>query len=260
MDDAEPDPGSGRPGRPSLLLEQRAGIELATLLTTPVYYGVQVPRGDGAPVLVVPGFLGSDDYLVVLRGWLRRMGYVAESSGIPLCVGSPFELAAQVVRRAEQIATGRPGKRITLIGHSLGGIVSRMAAVQRPDLIAHVVTLGSPLCPDPRGASHPLVAALAHLLLRERGRTISLREARALERECFSAPFPSGTRMTCIYTREDAVADWRSCIEPTGVAEAIEVSGSHTGLAWNARVYRHLGRVLAGGPRIHGVPGPAGAA
>src|SRR5690242_19810348 len=62
-------------GRPSLLLEQRAGLELAELYCSPVYHGAGVPWRNGAPVLLIPGFLGSDSYLTVLRGWLRRVGY-----------------------------------------------------------------------------------------------------------------------------------------------------------------------------------------
>src|SRR5215211_2516209 len=56
---------------PSLLGERQAGLELLELIGHPVYYGIGVPRGRGAPVLLLPGFLGSDAYLLLLHGWLR---------------------------------------------------------------------------------------------------------------------------------------------------------------------------------------------
>ena len=233
--------------RPSLLLEQRAALELVELYTSPVYYGVGVPRGDGSPVLLLPGFLGSDDYLSVLRGWLRQVGYRPYSSGLRFCAGSPFALLARVLRRAEE-AAGAEGRRLTLVGHSLGGILSAVIARQRPDLVAHVVTLGSALCDDPRGASHPLVVTLADLLGWHGSRSTDVAMVRELERNLFTGPLPDGVRLTCIYTREDAVVDWRACVNDDPRTAAHEVRGTHSGLAWNAQVYRFLGRVLLQAP------------
>src|SRR5581483_2267656 len=82
-------------GRPSLLLEQRAGLELAELFSSPVYYGAGVPRGVGAPVLLIPGFMGSDSYLTILDGWLRRIGHRPHLSGLYLNAGRPFDLIAR---------------------------------------------------------------------------------------------------------------------------------------------------------------------
>jgi triacylglycerol lipase len=235
--------------RPSLLLEQWALLELASLLTSPVYYGVGVPRGDGGPILCQPGFLGSDGYLSVLRGWLQSVGYRSYSSDISIAaVGSPFVLMERAVRRADQIATAT-NQRLTIIGHSLGGLIARAVARVRPDLIAHVVTLGSPLDSplghDHRSAAHPMVRALAHLLLRESHNPAALRTERVLERLLFCAPLPDSVRVTCIYSRLDAVVDWRACQENAPRTTAYAVPGTHCGLAWNAVVYRLLGRVLA---------------
>src|SRR5215207_7003310 len=80
-DRASPAPDA-RPG--SLLAEGRAGLELAVLLVHPVYYGIGVPRGDGAPVVPVPAFMASDAYFAVLHNWLLRVGYRPYPSGIAL--------------------------------------------------------------------------------------------------------------------------------------------------------------------------------
>jgi triacylglycerol lipase len=229
----------------SLLREPLAGFELLELLMSPVYLGVGVPRGDGSPVLCLPGFLGSDSYLGILRGWLRSLGYRPYPSDFVIAaVGSPFALIERTLRRTEHIAT-TTNQRLTVIGHSLGGLIAHTVARFRPDLIAHVVTLGSAVGPDPRGATHPLVRAVSDLLLRESRRPAGIRTERALVRMLFCAPVPGSVRLTCIYSREDAVVDWRACPETAARTTIYAAHGTHTGLAWNAAVYRLLGEVLA---------------
>jgi len=232
------------PRRPSLFLEQRAGVELAELFMNPVYYGIGVPHGAGTPVLLLPGFLGSDGYLSIMSSWLRRTGYRPYSSGFTIVAGSPFDMIARVLRRAEQIAA-ESRRPVTVIGHSLGGMLACVLARLRPDLVTHVITMGSPLCEDPRTASHPLVAALADLLVREgRAPRNAVVTAREFERQLFTGPMPENVRLTCIFTREDAVVDWRACTDGDPRTTAHEVRGTHVGLAWNAQVYGHVGRAL----------------
>ena len=223
--------------RPSLALEQRAGVELAELLASPVYYGLGVPRGDGRSVLLLPGFLGSDSYLTILGGWLRRIGYRPAQSGIPFNAGSMVRLLRHVERRCEELAA-REG-RLTIIGHSLGGIFARITAVNRPDLVEDVIALGSPLVGNPRHASHPLVRALGDMMILGD----SEREDWAMRQ--LAQPLSEDVRLTSIYTREDAVVHYRACLDDDPQSDCIEVRGTHTGLAWNAAVYRHLGRLLA---------------
>lgn len=232
--------------RGSLIMEQRAGLELAQLLASPVYYGCGVPRGDGSSVLVLPGFLGSDRYLTVFRGWLRRMGYRPERSDILFNAGNPFDLVSHVLHRAEDIAK-RDGEPVTIIGHSLGGILGHLAGRLRPELVANVFTLGSPLNDQPRKATHPVVRALADVLVRDPDISFEefLEQERALIRPALGAPLSRHVGLTSIYTRQDAVVSWDCCLPDDAEAEAYEVHGSHTGLAWNAEVYSLLGKLLA---------------
>ena len=233
----EGQPNERQTWRPSLALEQRAAVELAELLASPVYYGLGVPRGDGRNILLVPGFMGSDSYLTILAGWLRRIGYRPAQSGIALNAGSFVRLLRQVERRVEALTAD--GERLTVIGHSLGGIFARVTAVTRPDLIDEVITLGSPLVGNPRHNSHPLVRALGEVMMRDPGGE----EEGAMAR--LASPLPDGVRLTSIYTKEDAIVHWRSCLDEDPRAQCIEVRGTHVGMAWNAAVYRHLGRLLA---------------
>ena len=229
------------PSRPSLAHELRAYLELRQLRRSEVYKGTGVAHGDGAPVLLIPGFLGSDRYLRVLHDWLDGLGYRPSPSGLRIAAGAMVKLVAHVRRRVEEIASAGDGP-VTLIGHSLGGVLGRMAAAQRPDLVAHVVTLGSPLR-GPHTAAHPFVTALRKRFIRE-GETPAARAAvRDWERELLTTPLPQ-VRLTSIYSRQDAVVDWRACVDFDPGAVAYEVQGTHIGLVWNAQVYELLRQAL----------------
>src|SRR5947209_5206619 len=106
---------------PSMLAELASPAEFVQLMLDPIYYGVGVPRGNGAPVLVLPGFLGDDMYLVPLRGWLRRIGYRAYESTLTRNIGCPNELGRRLTARTERIAR-ETGRKVTIIGHSKGGM------------------------------------------------------------------------------------------------------------------------------------------
>jgi len=127
------------------------------LRASPVFYGLGVPRGDRSAVVVIPGFLGTDFYLQELYYWLRRVNYRPYMSGI----GRNAECLDLLVGRLSQTikkAAAETGGKVHLIGHSLGGVLARSAAVRLPGLVASVITLGSPF----RGIqSHPIVLQTA---------------------------------------------------------------------------------------------------
>jgi len=226
---------------PPLHGELAAGFELAELITSGTYIGVGVPRGRGRGVLVIPGFLGNDEYLRPLRGWLLRIGYSPKASGIAFNSGTTSIVIGNLVQRLELMSHTVPG-RFIVVGHSLGGVFARALAVLRPDLVSHAISLGGPVGGNPRSQSHPWVGYLGNALLSERG---TVESNRAYESALFQAPLPPTVRLTSIYSRQDAIVRWRSCIDPDPRADAIEVLGTHSGLAWNKAVYRTLGVVLA---------------
>jgi pimeloyl-ACP methyl ester carboxylesterase len=230
--------------RPPLEGEAAAGLELALLIASRIYLGAGVPRGNGRSVLVLPGFLGNDEYLRPLRGWLTRIGYDARASGIAFNFGTPSALLGHVLRRVEYVSAHSDG-RIVIVGHSLGGIFGRAMAIMRPDLVAHVVCLGSPLNGNPRAASHPIVHQLTNMLLSEPG---GVTDTDVLSGALLHERLPDTVRLTSLFTRADGVVDWRSCLDPDPRAESIEVRGTHCGLVWNEGVYRVLGGVLASIP------------
>jgi triacylglycerol lipase len=227
-------------GRP--VQELRWQAEFARLLLDPVFRGQGVPRGDGGPVLLIPGFLAGDGSLSVLADWLKRIGHRPHGSGIRLNVDCAQRGLLALERRLETIAADRPA---AIVGHSRGGHYAKALAHRRPDLVSRVVSLGAGL-DTPFDISLPTLGAVAAV------RTLS---ARRRPVGCFTsgcgcdfsvhyrAEFPEQIPLTSIYSRGDGVVQWRSCVVP--YARCIEVTGSHIGLAFNRKAYRVIAETLA---------------
>lgn len=115
------------------------------LHATPIYYGFGVPRGDDSAVIIIPGFLGTDLYLMELYAWLGRIGYRPYFSGIGINADCPNLLIQRHVIETVERALRETGRPIHLIGHSLGGVIARSIAGQRPRDVASVITLASPI-------------------------------------------------------------------------------------------------------------------
>ena len=128
------------------------------------------PKGQGQPVMTLPGLLGADGSTAVIRRWLNRWGYQAH----PWELGRNFPLRPEmfrdpdatqqfhdkmVERALDRIKTihDQSGQKVSLVGWSLGGVYANKLAQDHADLLERVVTLGSPLG-DPRGTIvYPLI-------------------------------------------------------------------------------------------------------
>jgi pimeloyl-ACP methyl ester carboxylesterase len=231
--------------------ELRWQAELARLTVDPVFHGRGVPRGDGRPVLLIPGFLAGDGSLSVMAGWLDRIGYRAHASGILLNVDCSDRALKRLETRAERCAE-RTGAKVALIGHSRGGHFAKALAHRRPDLVCSVVSMGAGL-DNPFDISRPTHGALA-LVRAVHARTTDRRARHGcLTAACacdfrahYEAPFPEGIPLTSIYSRGDGVVRWEACTVP--YARNVEVTGSHVGLAFNRKAYRAVAEALAACP------------
>src|ERR1017187_3355028 len=106
----------------SLWTEALFGAEVLLLHATPVYYGFGVPRGNGSGVVLIPGFLGTDLYLTELHGSIGLLGYGPYFSGIGINGGCPNIRVQREVSATIKRALDEPGRKIHLVGHSLGGV------------------------------------------------------------------------------------------------------------------------------------------
>ena len=218
--------------------ELLAGLEWAALKVSPVYYGVGVPQGDGAPIILVPGFLGSDLSLLELHLWLGRMGYRSYSSGIGLNADCPDVLLERLCDTIARVYR-ETGRKVRLIGHSQGGLLAQAAAVRMPERVAQLITMGTP---SRRPSAHPMVLRLMKRVLRRRRETprSCMRMFFAALRECM----PASVARVSVYSKADAVVDWRDCVGVDGVVN-IQVSGTHIGMSFNPQVYREIAGLLA---------------
>jgi pimeloyl-ACP methyl ester carboxylesterase len=102
---------------------------------------------DGEPLMVIPGFLANDRTSLGLQRALAAAGYRVTGWGLGISTGVREDTLDRIVERIEAFGAGRP---VILVGWSLGGIYAREAAKLRPDLVAKVITLGSPFSGDRR--------------------------------------------------------------------------------------------------------------
>jgi pimeloyl-ACP methyl ester carboxylesterase len=213
--------------------------ELTALLGDPVFRGRGVPHGDGRPVLLIPGFLSGDWSLRLVHSWLNRIGYRAHLSGIHLNVLHSEHMLAGLRHRLSEIQK-QDGSRVSLVGHSRGGLLAKVLSQRVPQRIEQVITLGSPLADWTDVA---LVTRGAVGVVRTANELAFGRRLRAEGRFAHDLRLPPVVPTTSIYTRSDDVVNFRSCIRPD--IPAISVWGSHNGLVINPEVYRLLGRLLA---------------
>ena len=241
------------PVRVPLWREMLVALDWVALHASPVYRGAGIPHGDGAPVVLVPGFLGTDAYLVEMHRWLGRMGYRSYLSNIGHNAECPNILTQRLFRTMNR-AYRETGRKMHLVGHSLGGIIARSAAGRRPSRVAQVITMGSPIN---QVRAHPMVLAMASFV---RGR-IQWRHRSRVEPQCYTGEctcefvqslrrgLPAAIRRVSIYTKSDGIVDWRSCLYEDENAN-IEVSSTHGGLAFNPQAFREIAFLLSPDGRL----------
>ena len=201
------------------------------------------------PVLLVPGFMAGDATLKGMAAMLRGAGYRTYRSDIHVNVGCTREVADRLERRLESIAIRR-GRKVSIVGHSLGGMLARGLAARRPDLVHGIVSMGSPILAP--GAVHGVLAWDAEMLTRlARAGFGGLMSEDCVGGSCARLSFEETQRpldpevgFTAIYSRRDGIVDWKACIDPA--ADPVEVPTSHVGMAFDPVVFRVVREALDG--------------
>jgi pimeloyl-ACP methyl ester carboxylesterase len=216
----EPRPArdTSRPPAPNRLLTStepgRACMELGSLMAAaPIL--LAAPRGDGQPVLVLPGLSGGSGWTAWMRMYLRSIGHSVHSPRFAGMKGRPTRVRRLLADRVDELAD-RHGGPVSLVGWSVGGCFARQVAAADPRNVKQVVTLGTPLdgmwySEDQRHAAGLLQVPV-----------------------------------TAIVSRTDGVFAWRRCVQRTSRrSENVEVPSSHLGMATNPFSYHVLADRLA---------------
>lgn len=226
-------------------LRVRGPVAMSRFLRSEVIAGRGIPHGDGRPVLLLPPAAAGDWLMPVMHSWLRRINYTAYRSSIGLHVDCSDRTMARVVPRLEQVAASN-GRKVTLLGHSRGGLLARALAAHRPDLTERVITMASPLS-EPFAVKNLTLAAAANLA---RTRLQHRRPDLACLTEACTCPYGQAFRATLpvplvsLFTRHDDVVRWEACLVEG--ARNIEVRGTHVGLLASRNVYTALAHALTG--------------
>ena len=215
-----------------LLRELRWARELPRLLLRSPRL-VTMPRGDGAPVMDMPGWRTSEASMAPLRAYLRWLGHDAQPWGIGTNRGDPLGDAACLTPVVREVAE-RSGRPVALIGWSLGGVVARETARRAGDAVAQVITLGSPIVGGP--AYTPFTPKWSDA----RRRAWARRFADAEAADPLTCP------VTTIFSRHDAVVPWRASLDHHSPdVRHIQVASSHLGLGTDPDVWEIIARSLA---------------
>lgn len=216
-----------------VIREARGLIELPRLLLHFPELARQ-PRGEGRPVLILPGYGAGDGSTAILKSYLRLLGYRARGWGLGRNRGTASELLPRILKRASSLAR-RGNQKVHLIGWSFGGYLARELARERADLIGQVITLGTPVIGGPK---YTVVAKW----FRRRGIDLDAIAAEVEMRNKISFTTP----VIAIYSRQDAVVAWRACIDPNALnVEHIEVRTTHFGFGFSPDVYKIIAQRLA---------------
>ncbi|MEG3176349.1 alpha/beta hydrolase [Sphingomonas sp. RB3P16] len=196
----------------------------------------QGPRGDGRPVLLLPGLFNSDVSGVFLRRYLRTLGYRAAGWGLGRNLGvRTIGVEGERLHATIQALYDETGERVTLVGVSLGGIMARYAAHRWPELVREVVTISSPFAGSPRATN---VWRAFELLTGDRIDAPRVIAQGALVASALPVP------ATAIWSRSDGLVNGMICHGPG--ERAVEVRSSHVGVQVRPAVLLALAHVLGG--------------
>ena len=214
------------------VLELRAALELA-MLPQALPFLLRAPRGDGHPVLLVPGFLSSEIPLGAMKSFLINRGYLVETWGFGRNVGLQRKHVAALEQKV-RFMHHKHGRKVSIVGWSLGGAFALYVAHHAAECVRGIITLGSPVTVGPEGSqSPPMVHALYRLVAHPLGSAAHAMQPRVKQLRA-RPPVP----MSCLYSETDGVVPQHQATfdgDPT-MHENVRVPGSHCGLGFNAVV------------------------
>ena len=201
------------------------GAEAERLRASELWLDTGNLDGGGAPVVLVPGYMASNNSMQLIARWLSARSFDVTFAPVGRNAWSSADSLEAIVGEID-----RRGAGLTLIGHSRGGQQARVAASRRHASIDRLITLGSPV----RYARPPFfpirsgieIARLAH----RAGlgpQTDPVVEA-AYERDLLESRLPAAITWNAVWSTQDGIVQWQACVDLEAVN--VSVNCSHLGL------------------------------
>ncbi len=230
-------PDIAPPSLRTQLGETVSGLELASLLLNwKKLQSKKAKQTKGATrtVMVVPGFYGGELSIAPLKQFLRYQGHRSYSWGQGLNRGNINAFISPLIEKLHTL-NSKYERPVSLVGWSLGGIISRELARHFPDRVEQVITLGSPVIGGPK------VTALKRLSPLFGWNQEDIEEDM---RERFKTPIERP--ITAIYSKADGIVAWQACIDSWSPnVRHVEVAATHIGMGFNPQVYEIVANTLA---------------
>ena len=223
------------PSKLLLLLEGRAFAEFGTMMLTLPWLR-KMPRGDGLPVMLIPGFGTTDASMQPMRRLLQILGYKVYGWNQGRNLGMRKGMREKLSAHLHDIHLRHDDKKVSLIGWSLGGVFAREMARAEPELVQRVITLGSPF------NGHPSANNVEGLFRFANRKSPPKLDWAGFQRRRTPPPVPC----TAIYSKSDGVVAWQCSLEEEAPnTENVEVFSSHFGLGVNPQVLKVIADRLA---------------
>jgi pimeloyl-ACP methyl ester carboxylesterase len=228
-------PPSGPPPGRAVLGELGSGLAAGRLVGA-LPRLLALPRGDGHLVVDIPGWKAPELSGAPMRAYLRTLGYDARGWGFGTNTGDPRRDVRRLTQRVLELVEEN-GSPVSLVGWSLGGVIAREVARQRPDAVRRVITYGTPVVGGPRFTA----------VARAYGPDASV-AAGALEKR-LDVGAPISVPLTVVFTRRDGIVSWEACIDRVSpYAEHVEVFSTHIGMGVDPDVWALVAQRLAREP------------
>jgi len=197
-------------------------------------------RGDGHPILVIPGLGATDFQMDPLHRVIENSGYKPYGWGLGLNKAFTLETEQRLVGRLREISRENEGRKVSVIGWSLGGLYARAMALEEPEIVRQVITLGTP---------YKGIEDTTPVWLFEKAFGIPFHETfdeeERLRLRVLTERIP--VPYTSVFSKTDGIVNWRSCqidFCPDARQQSIEVRGLHMALPANPQVYEAVERLL----------------
>ncbi len=227
-DDGELRPPAGN----KILAESLTVLQLPRLAFRTPALLARSARGTSQPTLLIPGLRANDVSNLPIRSFLNQRGFRTHGWGLGVNRGDVQGMLPSVLARVEQIFD-RAGEPVHLVGWSLGGVLAREVARERSELVAQVITYGTPV------VGGPLYTSVTGVYSPEERREIA---ARIAERNRVPIEVP----ITALYSKRDGIVAWRACIDTFSPdVDNVEVTSTHIGMGIDPDVWQIVADRLA---------------